>query len=243
MAAVAAVGKTGRNNDQNYNFRGIDAVVNAVGPALREVGGYIKPDLLKLKREHGVTRSGSPSLDTYVKVRYSWFGSDGGEPVTAVVPGESRDTSDKGTAKAMSVAYRTFLIQVLCLPTDEPDPDEEAIERGAPVAKAAAGKAAPGKPAMAKGEWGAAILDVNDTASLKGVWDEAEAAGELGLRFNAAQWKFVEQAAVDHGLPKPPRDVTVAQLINVVGGAFKAKAEAPAPVEGQDGWPTREVPE
>jgi hypothetical protein len=33
----------------------------------------------------------------------------------------------------MSVALRTFLLQVLCLPTDEPDPDSQSYELGAAV--------------------------------------------------------------------------------------------------------------
>jgi hypothetical protein len=45
------------------------------------------------------------------------------------------DSGDKATAKAMSVAYRTALLQVLCLPTDEPDPDSHTYER-APVESA-----------------------------------------------------------------------------------------------------------
>ena len=39
------------------------------------------------------------------------------------------DSGDKATAKAMSVAFRTALLQALCLPTDEPDPDASSYER------------------------------------------------------------------------------------------------------------------
>lgn len=39
------------------------------------------------------------------------------------------DSGDKATAKAMSVAFRTALLQALCLPTDEIDPDAESYER------------------------------------------------------------------------------------------------------------------
>jgi hypothetical protein len=39
------------------------------------------------------------------------------------------DTSDKATAKAMSVALRTYLLQTLMLPTDEKDPDADYHER------------------------------------------------------------------------------------------------------------------
>ena len=42
------------------------------------------------------------------------------------------DVGDKGTPKAMSVAYRIVLLQMLCIPTDEPDPDSQSYERAAP---------------------------------------------------------------------------------------------------------------
>jgi hypothetical protein len=57
-----------------------------------------------------------------ISVSFSVYGSEG-EPITGTVAAEAFDSGDKATAKAMSVAYRTFLLQLLCLPTDEPDPD------------------------------------------------------------------------------------------------------------------------
>src|SRR5690349_389303 len=38
MRAVTAVPKDGHNAAQGFSFRGIDGVVNGVGPALRKVG-------------------------------------------------------------------------------------------------------------------------------------------------------------------------------------------------------------
>jgi hypothetical protein len=39
------------------------------------------------------------------------------------------DWGDKGTPKAMSVAFRTFLLQALTIPTDEAEPDAQVYER------------------------------------------------------------------------------------------------------------------
>jgi hypothetical protein len=64
----------------------------------------------------------TPTREVTVRVRYRFLAPDGSH-VDVVVPGESLDKSDKGVAKAMSVAYRIALIQLFCLPTDEPDPD------------------------------------------------------------------------------------------------------------------------
>jgi len=53
---------------------------------------------------------------------------------------ESMDSGDKATAKAMSVAFRTALLQTLCLPTDESDPDADSYVRSAAPQRSATEK-------------------------------------------------------------------------------------------------------
>jgi hypothetical protein len=65
-----------------------------------------------------------------LQVKFHWFGPEGDE-IVAAVAAESFDSGDKATAKAHSVAYRTALIQTLCLPTDEQDPELDNYERSA----------------------------------------------------------------------------------------------------------------
>ncbi|HEY0935889.1 MAG TPA: ERF family protein [Trebonia sp.] len=133
MVDVDHVGKDGYNKAQNFNFRGIDAVLNRVGPAFRAHGIVPKPMLKKVTYENIlVGEKRTPMTRCTVKVKYRFKGPAGDfEDVT--VPGEAFDSGDKGTAKAMSVAYRIALIQLLALPTTEPDPDESSYER-APAA-------------------------------------------------------------------------------------------------------------
>lgn len=129
MREIQAIGKNGHNKDQNYSFRGIDAVVNAVGPLFREYGVVPVPMVETLSHRDVTTSRGKPSRECTVKVTYRFYGP-AGDHIDATVPGESMDTGDKGAAKAMSVAYRIALLQVLCIPTNEPDPDESTYERG-----------------------------------------------------------------------------------------------------------------
>lgn len=136
MADVKAVGKDSRNLQHNFNFRGIDAVVNAANPALVKHGVIVVPELLK--KEYGTVEVGknrTRMAHCQVEVCYRFYGPDGSNiPVT--VPGEAMDSGDKATAKAMSVAFRTALIQALALPTDEPDPDANSYERSAATDRA-----------------------------------------------------------------------------------------------------------
>lgn len=124
MASIRAVEKDRRfDGPGGFNFRGIDATMNAVGPVFRELGivGPV-PELLEV--DYSTVDTGKrPMNRCTVKVRY-WFYGPSGDSMSASVPGESIDVGDKGTAKAMSVACRIALLQVLCLPTQEPDPDD-----------------------------------------------------------------------------------------------------------------------
>lgn len=130
MGEVQAVGKDGRNEQQNYMFRGVDAVVNAVGPALRSHGVIVVPELVAAEYRPYATKSGTQMMGCTVHVRYVFHGPKG-DTITCSVMGESSDSGDKATPKAFSVAYRTALLQALCIPTDDPDPDLTSNERAA----------------------------------------------------------------------------------------------------------------
>lgn len=131
MGDVQAVKKDSKNQAQRFNFRGIDAVMNAVGPALRKYGVTILPEDVEVHRSNGTTANGKQTAEVVVKVTYRIYGP-AGDSIHGKVAAEAMDFGDKAIAKAMSVAYRTFLLQALTIPTDEPDPDGESYERGAP---------------------------------------------------------------------------------------------------------------
>ena len=127
MADVREVKKTGRNTAQNYDFRGIDAVMNAVGPALRTHEVVVLPELHSVQYEPVTSSQGKMLMSARVVVSYRFVGP-GGDSLAATVAGEAFDSGDKATAKAMSVAFRTALLQALCLPTDDIDPDAQTYE-------------------------------------------------------------------------------------------------------------------
>ena len=131
MEAVQAVRKDSKNQAQRFNFRGIDAVMNAVGPALRKHGVIILPEEVDVHRNNGTTANGKQTAEVVVKVTYRVYGP-AGDSIHGKVAAEAMDFGDKAIAKAMSVAYRTFLLQALTIPTDDPDPDSESFERGVP---------------------------------------------------------------------------------------------------------------
>ena len=130
MRSVDHVGKGDFNSHQKFSFRGIDGVLNAVGPALREHNVVVYPRLHDVAYEEVKTSGGKASTACRVVVDYI-FASVDGSTVETRVAAESWDTGDKAMPKAMSVAMRTALIQALALPTDEPDPDSFTYTREA----------------------------------------------------------------------------------------------------------------
>lgn len=130
MEEVQAVRKEGFNKSQSYNFRGIDQVVNAVGPIFRKHKIIPIPHKTVAEYRDVMTSTGKPSREVTVTVTYRFYGP-AGDHIEAEVPGESMDSGDKGAAKAMSVAYRILLLQSLIIPTDDRDPDQDSYERAA----------------------------------------------------------------------------------------------------------------
>jgi hypothetical protein len=127
MADVRAVAKSNKNQQQGWSFRGVDAVVNAIGPACRTHGIVIVPTVIG-HEVSSIPVSGNKTMrSVVVMVQYEFIGPEG-DKLTAVSVGEAFDSGDKATAKAMSVALRTCLLQTFLLPTDEPDPDHDVYE-------------------------------------------------------------------------------------------------------------------
>lgn len=137
-AALAAVmqdcdhvAKRDRNEAQRFLFRGVDAVVNAVGPILRKHRVIVAPTVESVDYAQVPTRNGGQMTSCRVVATYTFYADDGTSVATRVAA-ESFDSGDKATPKAMSVAFRTALLQALALPTDDPEPDAQIYEQAAP---------------------------------------------------------------------------------------------------------------
>jgi hypothetical protein len=126
--AAGHVAKTGKNASQGFNFRGIDAVVNALSNGMRNSRVIVYPTVLNYQYEQ-IAVGQNKALVGHVRLEVRYTFTDGIDSISAVVSGEAMDSGDKATAKAMSVAFRTALLQVFFLPTDEKDPDEDSFVR------------------------------------------------------------------------------------------------------------------
>jgi hypothetical protein len=128
LAAISrdagAIGKDSRNATQGFNFRGIDAVMNHLHPLFARHGVVILPEVLAERTEDRETAKGSHLIYRVLTIKER-FAHESGSSAECTVIGEGMDSGDKASNKAMAVALKYALTQMLLLPYDEVDPDAD----------------------------------------------------------------------------------------------------------------------
>lgn len=131
--STAGIAKEDRNKDQNYYYRGIDAVQVALSPILAEHGLMIVPSVAHSEVTRVRTSTDKPCNHWMVKVSYTFIATncpDGeARSMGCAFHGECYDMSDKGLGKAITSAFKTMLFEVFCIPVQgQDDADAEHIE-------------------------------------------------------------------------------------------------------------------
>lgn len=125
MEEVPAIKKDKKNTQQNFKFRGIDDVMNALQPLLAKYKVFIVPEILEQKREERKSSKGGTLIYSICTIKYKFYAEDG-TSIEATTIGEGMDSGDKATNKAMAIAMKYALFQVFCIPTEEmKEPDGE----------------------------------------------------------------------------------------------------------------------
>lgn len=130
MADVGAIGKGRVNKDQNFKFRGIEDVKNALHPVLVRHGVFYLPIVQEAAYEVRTTAKGSQLNATRLRVVFRFYGP-AGDHVDAVLEGEAHDSADKSTNKALSAAEKYALTMAFCIPTEEQADPDRTYEEGA----------------------------------------------------------------------------------------------------------------
>lgn len=126
MKRISAISKDRKNTQQNFQYRGIDDVMNELHPIMAECGLFVVPNVLNEERELGQSRNGSRMVYVRQKIRFTFYATDGSN-LSAEVIGEAMDSGDKASNKALSVGLKYAMLQLFCIPTeDEKDPDAES---------------------------------------------------------------------------------------------------------------------
>lgn len=127
MATMAKEGisKDRRNQQQGYNFRGIDDVYNALGKVLAENSLVIIPRVIAKEREERKTSKGGLLMYTILTVEFDLVSAKDGSKALACTIGEAMDMADKSANKAQSAALKYAAMQIFMIPT-EGDNDADA---------------------------------------------------------------------------------------------------------------------
>ncbi|EME2732788.1 ERF family protein [Proteus mirabilis] len=124
--AETGIKKGSVNQQQGFMFRGIDAVYNALAPALVKHGLLILPRIIERTVTERQTQRGSLLFYVVVKAEFEFVSVEDGSKHTIVTYGEAMDSGDKATNKAMSIAYKYAAFQTFCIPTEETAIDADA---------------------------------------------------------------------------------------------------------------------
>lgn len=124
--AREGISKDRRNKEQQYQFRGIDDVFNALSPFLAKHGLCILPNVRSRTVTERTTKSGNPLFSVVCCVDFHFIAAADGSRHVVRTYGEAMDTADKATNKAMSAAYKYAALQAFAIPTEGDDNDADA---------------------------------------------------------------------------------------------------------------------
>jgi len=110
--------KDRRNQQQGYNFRGIDDVYNALAPKLAAHGLCILPRILSRDVQERQTQKGGVLFYVTVEAEFDFVCAEDGSKHIVRTYGEAMDSADKATNKAMSAAYKYAAFQAFAIPTE-----------------------------------------------------------------------------------------------------------------------------
>ena len=221
-AAMSASGisKDGKNTQQGYAFRGIDAVLNALSGPLCDAGLTILPRVTERVVVERETKSGSALFNVTVKVEFDFVAAEDGSKHTVVTYGEAMDSADKATNKAMSAAYKYMALLAFCIPT-EASPETDADFTTHEVI---------GKAKGARAETPAAVEKL--TAHEYGVMLDAIKGAE-SMKFLRSHFAAAFNSATAANDTKAIADFTAAKDVRKVAIEAEAKALKVTPADAE----------
>lgn len=128
LKETKAITKSEKNQQQGFNFRGIDNVMNELHELFAKNDVFILQEVQDFTVDARPTAKGGTLFYTRAKIKFRYITTDGSFVETVNV-GEAMDSGDKGMNKAMSIALKYSLLQMFLIPTEEPkDPDRDTPE-------------------------------------------------------------------------------------------------------------------
>lgn len=119
----SGIGKRHTNAIEQYQYRSIDDVLNRLGPLLARHGLCILPRALLRESEDRTGDAGALLVSVRLLVAFDLVSARDGSKHIIKAWGEGLDRGDKGTAKAMSAAFKGAMLQLFCIPVGSAEAD------------------------------------------------------------------------------------------------------------------------
>lgn len=177
--AANGIGKDRRNQEQKFNFRGIDDALKAFAPLLVKHNLILAPSYSDITIDPRQTRSGGTTYNVRLSGRFTFTHvEDGSEYTVGPFYGEANDGQDKAVSKATSIAERNMFYLTFVVPHEPAiggDPDGESEPEG---------------EAFDASDWYTAIDDASDVDTLNRLAEEIKQAKMPGhaLRGIRTRW-------------------------------------------------------
>jgi hypothetical protein len=126
--AAAGVAKTRTNVVDDYQYRSIDDLLNALSPILARHRLCVLPRVIERVETEKRGADAGLLVSVSVRVAFSLVSVKDASTHEVEAFGEALDESDKATAKAMSAAYKCAMIQTFCIPVKGSE-DADATHR------------------------------------------------------------------------------------------------------------------
>lgn len=127
--AIGVIEKDKRNEFHRYDYASIEAIVLGTRDHLLQHGLLVLAGQSKLSERQRQTSQGEATVTT-VDLTFEIYDVDTGFSITIEWSGRGEDPADKGIAKALTDARKTFLIQQLNLARgDDTEADSSTDER------------------------------------------------------------------------------------------------------------------
>ena len=130
--ARSGIGKTKRNTQQGFAYRGVDDVMQALAAALPKCGLVMLPRVTNRTERAAPSKSGGTIYTVILDVEWDLVSTVDGTLHTIVVQGESMDSGDKATNKALSAAYKYAAVLAFSIPLEGIEDADAHSPRRAP---------------------------------------------------------------------------------------------------------------
>jgi hypothetical protein len=127
--AEAGIPKTHSNEAEGYEYRLIDDVLNRLAPLLAKHRLCVLPRVLRRTASHQRGDQGMSLTMVELEVAFDFISANDGSKHSIKVYAEALDGADKATAKATAAAFKTAMIQSLCIPAPGNDDADRQTPR------------------------------------------------------------------------------------------------------------------